>query len=249
MTTKPDPALERSRAIYRGDPVRAAALDAFYADFVQPDALVFDVGAHVGDRTASFRRLGARVVAVEPQPNCIALLRGEFGADSSVHIVEAAIGAEAGRARLQCNTENPTVSTLSRAFIDAARDADGWREQHWTNEIDVAVLTLDDLVAAHGLPDFIKLDIEGYEHAALSGLSHQVAALSFEFTTIQRDVSSACIARLDELGFDAFRASLGESLTFAQAERVDMRRMLDWIESVPAVANSGDIYAWRPSST
>ena len=31
-------------------------------------SLAFDIGAHVGDRTAAFRRLGARVVAVEPQP-------------------------------------------------------------------------------------------------------------------------------------------------------------------------------------
>ncbi len=43
-------------------------MDRLYRQFVRPGDLVFDVGAHVGDRVASFQRIGARVVAVEPQP-------------------------------------------------------------------------------------------------------------------------------------------------------------------------------------
>ena len=58
----------RSLRIYYGDRRRRAAMERLYARFVQPGDLVFDVGAHVGDRVAAFRRLGARVVAVEPQP-------------------------------------------------------------------------------------------------------------------------------------------------------------------------------------
>jgi protein-L-isoaspartate O-methyltransferase len=60
----------RSLGIYYGSRQRsrAAAMDALYRQFVKPGDLVFDIGAHVGDRVAAFRRLGARVVAVEPQP-------------------------------------------------------------------------------------------------------------------------------------------------------------------------------------
>ena len=43
-------------------PGRAALLDGFHRRFLDPGDLAFDVGAHVGDRAASFRRLGARVV-------------------------------------------------------------------------------------------------------------------------------------------------------------------------------------------
>jgi hypothetical protein len=58
----------RSLRIYYGDRKRRDAMDALYRRFIRPGDLAFDVGAHVGDRVASFRRLGARVVAVEPQP-------------------------------------------------------------------------------------------------------------------------------------------------------------------------------------
>ena len=60
----------RSLGIYYGwhQRRRSSAMDALYRRFVKRGDLVFDIGAHVGDRVAAFRRLGARVVAVEPQP-------------------------------------------------------------------------------------------------------------------------------------------------------------------------------------
>ncbi len=60
----------RSLGIYYGwhQRRRSSAMDALYRRFVNRGDLVFDIGAHVGDRVAAFRRLGAKVVAVEPQP-------------------------------------------------------------------------------------------------------------------------------------------------------------------------------------
>ena len=58
----------RSLRIYYGDRAPPRRDGPLYRPFVRPGDLVFDIGAHVGDRVAAFRRLGARVVAVEPQP-------------------------------------------------------------------------------------------------------------------------------------------------------------------------------------
>lgn len=240
---RPDDALARSLSIYCGDPAREAALDAFYAPFVASGALVFDIGAHVGDRTACFRRLGARVIAVEPQADCAALLRAEFRADAKVEIVEAAVGAKPGHARLHRNLANPTVSTLSRDFIAAAQGAPGWAGQSWTRSDEVPVLTIDALIERHGAPSFMKLDVEGFEHEALKGLSRPIPVLSFEFTLIQRDVAYDSLERLRRLGYGAFRASLGETLTFVHPHALDAASMRDYIASLPIEGNSGDIYA------
>ncbi|HRD74433.1 MAG TPA: hypothetical protein PK264_00620 [Hyphomicrobiaceae bacterium] len=67
-------ALARSIVTYHGDAAKTAAMDHLYSRFVKPGDLAFDIGAHVGDRTASFLRLGARVVALEPQGGPAAVL-------------------------------------------------------------------------------------------------------------------------------------------------------------------------------
>jgi FkbM family methyltransferase len=233
----------RSLRIYYGDRTRAAAMDRLYAGFVQRGDLVFDIGAHVGDRIAAFRRLGARVVAAEPQPALVKVLRWLYRRDVTVEPV--AVGAREGTVDLKLNVANPTVSTASDAFVNAARGAEGWKEQAWTRTVQVPVTTLDALIARHGMPAFIKIDVEGFEADALAGLSQPVKALSFEFTTIQRDVAAACIARCAALGLTRFNAALGESQTMAHADWVDADAIGRWLAVLPHAANSGDIYAAR----
>lgn len=232
----------RSLRIYYGDWKRAAAMDRLYGNFIRSGDLVFDVGAHVGDRVSSFRRLGARVVAVEPQRAMVRTLRLLHGRDQLVAIEAIAVGAQAGRARMLINSDNPTVSSVSSAFVKAAQGAAGWETQRWNESADVEVTTLDALIAGHGVPTFIKLDVEGFEAEALAGLSQAVRALSFEFTTIQPDVALACIERCAVLGYARFNAALGESQTMI-GEWVDAKEIARWLIALPQNANSGDIYA------
>jgi FkbM family methyltransferase len=233
----------RSLRIYYGGRARRGALDAVYQTYVGRGDLVFDIGGHVGDRVASFRRLGARVVVAEPQPALAKTLRLLYGRDRDVTIEEAAVGRIAGTASLRLNLDNPTVSTASDAFIAAARGAPGWEGQQWTRAIEVPMTTLDALIARHGAPRFIKIDVEGYEAEALAGLSSPVSSLSFEFTTIQRDVAAACIARCAAIGYRGFRASLGESLTFVHDRKLAASEVAAWLADLPVEANSGDVYA------
>lgn len=173
----------RSLRIYYGDRTRAAAMDHLYSGFVRSGDLVFDIGAHVGDRVASFRRLGARVVAVEPQPSLVRVLKLLYR-NADVAIETAAVGRSVGMTELIINVDNPTVSTASSKFIHAARNAPGWEAQTWSKSIQVPMTTLNALIEKHGTPVFIKIDVEGFEEETLQGLSYPIKALSFEFTTI-----------------------------------------------------------------
>jgi FkbM family methyltransferase len=218
-------------------------MDRLYGGFVRRGDVVFDIGAHVGDRVASFRRLGARVVAVEPQPAMIKVLKLLYGRSADVEIEAVAVGRRAGTTSMLINADNPTVSTVSPAFVSAARDAAGWETQRWTTSIQVPLTTLDALIGKHGAPTFIKIDVEGFEAEALEGLSRAVKALSFEFTIIQRDVARACIERCIALGFKRFNAALGESQTFVLDDWVGGEEIDRWLTGLPHSANSGDIYA------
>ena len=236
----------RSLRIYYGDRERRAAMDRLYGRFIEHGDLVFDVGAHVGDSIAAFRRLGARVVAVEPQPALVRTLKLLYGRDRAVAIEPVAVGGGEGTVEFKLNVDNPTVSTASEAFLQAADGAPGWEGQAWTRTIRVPVTTLDALIARHGLPAFIKIDVEGFEAEALAGLTCPPPALSFEFTTIQREVGIAAIERCAALGFSRYNAMLGEDHALVLPDWVGAGAIADWLRALPIAANSGDIYALPP---
>ena len=236
----------RSLSIYYARRGHGAAMDRLYARFVRPGDLVFDIGAHVGDRTAAFRRLGARVVAAEPQPALVRTLKLLYGRDKSVVIEPVALGRTDGAIELKINVDNPTVSTASDEFIAAAHGAPGWDGQAWTRRAEVPITTLDTLIARHGAPAFVKIDVEGFEAEVLAGLTHPLPVLSFEFTTIQRAVALAAIERCVALGLTRFDAALGETHTFVHDAWRSADEMRRWLAELPDTANSGDIYAVRP---
>ena len=75
------------------------------------------------------------------------------------------------------------------------------------------------------------------------GLSHPLPMLSFEFTTIQREVAISAVKRLTSSTPYTFNAVLGETQKLVHAEPLDAKGISRWIESLPVEANSGDIYA------
>lgn len=238
--------IARSLRIYYGGGERRAAMERLYGQFVRPGDLAFDIGAHVGDRVAVFRGFGARVVAVEPQPALVKTLRLLYGRDRAVAIEPVAVGRKVGVLEFKLNVDNPTVSTASEEFRRAADGAPGWEGQAWSRTIQVPARTLDALLTRYGMPAFIKIDVEGSEAEALAGLTRPSRALSFEFTTIQRDVAAACIERCARLGYTRYNAALGECHALVHLHWVGAEEIAAWLHALPQSANSGDIYALLP---
>ena len=233
----------RSLWTYYGVPGRAARMDAFYGRFVRPGSLCFDIGAHVGDRSRCWSRLGARVVAVEPQPDFARLLRLLFRRDRNVTVVEQAVAASAGTVELRVSARTPTVTTGSAAFAAEAALVPSFAWVDWGGRLEVPATTLDALIAVHGEPDFAKIDVEGMEHEVLAGLSRPLRALSFEFVPASLGSALASLGRLGDLGKYEFNVAMGESLRFEFGDWIDAGAMRRWLEARHPEGDSGDVYA------
>ena len=235
--------LGRSLWIYYGSPRRVTRLRRFYAQFVREGDLCFDLGAHVGSRSRCWSALGARVVAVEPQPDCVAFLRLLFARDRNVTLVAAAVAATAGTLTLRVAPRTPTVTTGSSSFIAEASRAPSFAWVRWQRTLEVPALTLDQLVARFGEPAFVKIDVEGMEHEVLRGSSRALPCLSFEFVPASLGSALASLERLQALGRYRFNVAMGEDACLAFATWLDAAALRRWLEARPVDSGSGDVYA------
>jgi FkbM family methyltransferase len=237
----------RSLIIYYGQPWKAARMRRFYADFVPEGGLAFDVGAHVGNRTRCWTGLGAKVVAVEPQPKLLSVLGFLFGGRSTVAVEPVALGSESGRLQLRINTRNPTITTLSEDWVETFGGHPDIHTSPFDAVADVEVTTLDALIETHGVPDFCKIDVEGFEDKVLEGLSQPIAALSFEAFPLDIERSLRCIERLCALGEYRFRTVRAETFRWVEPDWVDAETMVASLKAATLNDGSADVYAARRS--
>jgi FkbM family methyltransferase len=234
--------IARSMVMYY-PPGKFRRMRRLYGTFLQPGDVAFDVGAHVGNRVRAWRRLGARVVAVEPQPDCLRVLRLFFGRDQGVTIVAAAVGAEPGRARLAISSATPTVSSMSPQWIDAVSEDDRFARIRWDSGLEVPVTTLDDLIAIHGEPAFCKIDVEGFEVDVLRGLSRPLRALSYEYLPPAHDAALESLELVERLGSYVYNYSPIETMRYASDRWLSPEELVRVLERFRPLGRSGDVYA------
>jgi FkbM family methyltransferase len=212
---------------------------AFYSAFIRPGDLCFDVGANLGDRTRVFRTLGARVVSIEPQRDCLEQLRHEFASDPGVVVVGKALAAQVGQAQIAIG-HYAVHSTLSDQWVEIqARAGVGWSRVET-----VETVRLDDLIDEHGMPSFLKIDVEGYEEEVLKGLSFAPPSLSFEFQVSTLDWANRCFHRLESLASYQYNYTIEESFRLELPNWVGPADLMDSLSRFAgAPFHYGDVYA------
>lgn len=215
----------------------------FYGSFLKPGNRVFDIGANLGNRVSVFLALNTSVVACEPQSYCYHFLKLKFG--RAITLVNAAMGSAKGRLTMYINPDSSTISSLSQEWINKVR-TNRFKGQQWNNTQEVDVDTLDAMIVRYGKPDFIKIDVEGFEVEVLNGLSVQVAMVCFEYTIPEQTTQVfRCLERLHALSPNyRYNFSLEESNQFVFNQWKSYDDMVTQLTSgIDIFQAFGDIYA------
>jgi FkbM family methyltransferase len=161
----------------------------FYCDLLEgfkPGDLIFDIGANQGYKTQMFLKMGARVIAVDPDGTNQEILREKFLKNRlkkmPVVIVGKAVSEENSMITMWINSPGSALNTLSRKWAETLKN-DDQRFGHsvgFESTREVETVSLEYLIGAHGLPYFVKIDVEGHELSVLKGLRQPVPYISFE---------------------------------------------------------------------
>ena len=212
----------------------------FYKKLLQPNDLVFDIGANVGNRVEAFLKCGAKVIAVEPQPSCIIVLKEKF--QDKIVIENVGLSEEPGELEMQISTDS-TVSTFSKEYIDKTKDR--FKYSKWNETIKVQITTLETLLAKYGVPKFCKIDVEGYEVQVLKGLKTKLPLISIEYCVPELEQQLIdCLQYLNSLESKSlYNYSIGETMEWALKEWKSFDSFIAHVNSTEFINTSnGDVY-------
>ena len=214
---------------------------SFYQSFLPACELIFDIGANNGHKTEAFLTMSEKIVCCEPDVENFKLLQVRFRKHKKRVVFEnKALSDKEGIAELRIHHPGSAFNTLSSKWMTLLEDDKGkkWSEQiKFTQKQTVETTTLDRLIDKYGIPDFIKIDVEGLEELVLKGLSHRVRFLSFESILPEYATElNSCIDLVEKLDNSAlFNISLYDELILP--DFMTKMEMMKWLQSNKTVTS------------
>jgi len=222
------------------------SMSAFYRALLPSETLVFDIGANVGQYAEIFSSLGARVIALEPNSDCVRHIQVSY-ASANIETIQAVAGPRNGLATLNLSDERDDLSSVSNEWMAAIQGEHAEYAGLWSKQLTVPMLTLDTLIGHYGAPYFIKIDVEGFEESVLDGLSDQPPLISFEFNTAYLKAAMRCLDKAVFSAASVFNFAMGDPVAFELESWVGKEQIKEALTGMGNGDRYGDIFARSPA--
>ena len=171
--------------------------DELLKKLIRSGDLIFDIGANIGYLSLLFNSLlknTGTVVAIEPSTRCFHQLQRNTAFAEKIQTLNVAISNRTEKLRFA------ETKYLERSSLETVNT--------YAKTIDVEAIQLDDLCLKYGMPDFIKIDVEGHEFAVFQGaekmLSSKLRPLIY-FEALNSTALKKCIQIIETLSENSFK--------------------------------------------
>jgi FkbM family methyltransferase len=187
--------------------------------------LIFDIGANNGNTVEFYKNFSEVLVCFEPNPKLVEVLKNRFK-NENVIIDNRGVSDSVEIKKFMLSNAD-TISTFSNNWVEESRFS---KTHRWDESVDVQTTTLDSIINQYGEPDFVKIDVEGYEYEVLNGLTlllHK-SIFAFEWAEEQYERILKTISHLKSIGYNNFSftygdtPSLGNDLTYKNWEDLEI---------------------------
>lgn len=206
----------------------------FYSKLIKKNDLCFDIGANVGNKSKLFLSLKTKVIAFEPQSKCEEYLKKIKNPNFEYYSFGIGSKNEIKELNLANHIE---VATFSDKMIDFYTT----ENLKWNRIEKVTVKKLDTLIEKFGLPDFCKIDTEGFEFEILSHLTYKIPMIEFEFTEAFI-LDTLKIIKLLNKENTLYNYNLNEKPKFELSNWITSNEMIQTINELPKKRLHGNIF-------
>jgi FkbM family methyltransferase len=174
--------------------------------------LIFDIGFNVGEFTQTcFNKYpNCSVIAVEANPNLAKNVSPHFFTNYNFSLLNNLVSnVEGEEIDFYISHATTGVSTASTEFMNNSRFTQGSKNLpqnsvSWAPPVKVESITIDGMIERYGIPDLLKIDVEGYELNVLSGLTQKANDICFEWHEEEKDNLYKILEHLQSLGYEQF---------------------------------------------